>query len=190
MRLRVTRQEKREVSMNYKLAMALIISAATVGGCQKTGNSASRASSTATVDVSPNDAIRTAIQAHLAHNGNLNLKSFDTEIKDVSIDRDHAKAQVEFHVKNGAGIMQLTYALAMRDGAWSVIESVPGGSNFSHPSGGQAQVPAAGGSMGGQSAIFNALDNFQGRAATGPANLPPGHPPVVPAPKGGTPQAP
>jgi len=41
-------------------------------------------------------------------------------VKQVTIDRDHAQAQVEFHVKNGPGTMQLTYALAKRDGAWSV----------------------------------------------------------------------
>ena len=169
--------------MNCKLAMTLIISAAIVGGCQKAGNSASGAASSTTAEASPNDAIRTAIQAHLAHNGNLNLKSFDTEMKQITIDRDHADAQVEFHVKNGPGVMQLTYTLAKRDGAWSVVESVPVGSNFSHPSGGQAQAPMAGGSMGGESAIFHALDNFHGRAGANPKNLPPGHPPVVAAQK-------
>jgi len=108
--------------MNCKLAMTLIISAAIVGGCQKAGNSASGAASSTTAEASPNDAIRTAIQAHLAHNGNLNLKSFDTEMKQITIDRDHADAQVEFHVKNGPGVMQLTYTLAKRDGAWRTVE--------------------------------------------------------------------
>jgi hypothetical protein len=176
--------------MNSKLLMIFIISAATVCGCQKVGNSASGATSNISAEASPNDAIRNAIQAHLAHNGNLNLKSFDTEMKQVTIDRDHANAQVEFHVKNGSGVMQLTYALAKRDGAWSVVESVPVGSNFSHPTAGQPQTPAAGGSMGSDSAIFHALDNFQGRTMTGPANLPPGHPPVVAAPKSDTRQTP
>jgi hypothetical protein len=176
--------------MNYKLPMILIISAATVCGCQKTGNSASGAASNVPAEASPNDAIRTAIRAHLAHNGNLNLNSFDTEVKQVTIDRDHANAQVEFHVKNGSGVMQLTYALAKRDGAWAVVESVPVGSNFSHPSAGQAQAPLAGGIMSGESAIFHALDNFHGRAGTGAKDLPPGHPQVVAVPKDGTKQAP
>lgn len=176
--------------MNCKLAMTLIISAATVGGCQKTANPASGAASTITAEASPNDAIRTAIQAHLAHNGNLNLKSFDTEMKQVTIDRDRAEAQVEFHVKNGAGMMQRTYALAKRDGAWSVVESTSVQSNFSHPTSGEAQEPAAGEAMSGESSVFRALDNFHGRATTPPQNLPPGHPPVVAAPRNGTQQAP
>ena len=176
--------------MNYRLAMTLILSAAIVAGCQKAGSSAAGPASPITAEVSPNDAIRTAIQAHLAHNGNLNLKSFDTEVKQVTIERDHANAQVEFHVKNGSGIMQLTYTLAKHDGAWSVVESQPVGSNFSHPSVGQAQVPVAGGSTDGQSAIFNALDNFSGHVATAPKNLPPGHPPVVATPKEAGQQAP
>jgi hypothetical protein len=171
--------------MNCKVAMTLILSAATLAGCGQHGNSASSASSVARTDVSPNDAIRTAIQAHLSHNGNLNLKSFDTEVKQVTIDRDRAEAQVEFHVKNGTGMMQRTYALAKRDGAWSVVESLSVDSNFSHPTPGQAQAPAAGGAMGGESSVFRALDNFHGRAAvTPPQNLPPGHPPVVASPNG------
>ena len=175
--------------MNCKLALTLVLSAATVAGCQQHGNSASGAPSVATADASPNDAIRTAIQAHLAHNGNLNLKSFDTEVKQVTIDRDRAEAQVEFHVKNGTGMMQRTYALAKRDGAWSVVESLSVGSNFSHPTPGE-QAPALGGAMGGESSVFRALDNFQGRTATPPQNLPPGHPPVVASPNGGGRQTP
>jgi hypothetical protein len=175
--------------MNCKVAMTLVLSAATVAGCQQHGNS-SGAPSVARVDVSPNDAIRTAIQAHLAHNGNLNLKSFDTEVKQVTIDRDRAEAQVEFHVKNGTGMMQRTYALAKREGAWSVVESMPVDSNFSHPTLGQAQAPAEGGAIGGESSVFRALDNFHGRVATPPQNLPPGHPPVVASPNGGGQQTP
>ena len=82
---------------------------------------------------SAEDSIRTAIQAHLAHKGTLNLQAFDTDVKQVTITGDHASADVEFHVKGGPGAMQLTYALEKHDGAWSVIESDPVGSNFSHP---------------------------------------------------------
>jgi hypothetical protein len=81
----------------------------------------------------PEDSIRTAIQAHLAHKGTLNLQAFDTDVKQVTIQGDHAQAEVEFRLKAGPGAMQLTYALEKRDGAWSVIESDPVGSNFSHP---------------------------------------------------------
>src|SRR5712671_2624973 len=47
--------------------------------------------------------IRIAIEAHLAHKGTLNLKAFDTVMKQVTLKGDHAQAQVEFHVKNGGG---------------------------------------------------------------------------------------
>jgi len=71
----------------------------------------------------PEASIRTAIQAHLAHQGSLNLQAFDTDVKQVNIEGDHAQAQVEFRVKGGPGAMQLTYSLEKREGAWSVIES-------------------------------------------------------------------
>lgn len=175
--------------MKSKIAITLVVSAAVLAGCQQRGNSVSGFPAVTSADASPNDAVRTAIQAHLAHNGNLNLNSFDTEVKQVTFDGDHAQAQVEFHAKNGPGTMQLTYALAKRDGAWSVVESTPGGSNFSHPALDKARVPAAG-TMGGDPAIFRALDNFHGGAAAPAQKLPPGHPPVVASPKSGTQQTP
>ena len=176
--------------MKSRIAITLVVSVAVLAGCQQHANSLSGAPAVTSADASPNDAIRTAIQAHLAHNGNLNLKSFDTDVKEVTIDRDHAQAQVEFHVKNGPGVMQLTYQLEKRGGAWAVVESQPVGSNFSHPAFDKAQAPAASGTMGGDSAIFRALDNFHGAAAARPQKLPPGHPPVGAPPKGGAPQAP
>jgi hypothetical protein len=176
-----SKEGKREVIMKSGIIIALVVSVVIFAGCQHADSPSAPAVSSA--DASPNDAIRTAIQAHLAHNGNLNLKSFDTDVKQITIDRDHAQAQVEFHVKNGPGMMQLTYALAKRDGAWSVVESAPSGSNFSHPSLDKMQAPAADGSMGGDSGIFRALDNFHGRAAKPSQNLPPGHPPITVLPK-------
>lgn len=133
--------------MKSKIAITLVVSVAILAGCRQHASSLSGAPAATSADANPNDAIRTAIQAHLAHNGNLNLT------------------------------MQLTYALAKRDGAWSVVESIPGGSNFSHPALDKTQSPAAGGTMGADSAIFRALDNFHGGAAKPPQNLPPGHPP-------------
>jgi hypothetical protein len=168
--------------MKPRMAITLVCVAA-LAGCQQHANSPSGVQAVTPAEVSPNDAIRTAIHAHLAHNGNLKLNSFDTDVKQVTIDRDQAQAQVEFHVKNGPGTMQFTYALAKRDGAWSVVESTPGGSNFSHPGLDKAQAPPAGGTVGGDSAIFRVFDNFHGGAAKPPQNLPPGHPPVVAKPE-------
>lgn len=176
--------------MKSGIAITLAVSVAFLAGCQQHANSASAAGAVSSTEASPNDAIRTAIQAHLAHNGNLNLKSFDTEVKQVTIDRDRAQAQVEFRVKNGSGTMQLTYALAKRDGAWSVVESTPDGSNFSHPALDKTQTPPVGGTAAGDSAIFRALDNFHGRAAASPQNLPPGHPPITAFPKEVRPEKP
>jgi hypothetical protein len=168
--------------MRSKFAIILCISAMFMG-CQQRANPVAAAPAVASADASPNDAIRNAIQAHLAHNGNLSLNSFDTEVKQVNFDGDHAQAQVEFHVKNGPGTMQLTYALAKRDGTWSVIESTPSSSNFSHPALDKSRAPAAGGTMRGGSGVFRALDNFRGGAVAPQQNPPPGHPPVAASPK-------
>jgi hypothetical protein len=168
--------------MRFKIAIVLFVSAMLLG-CQQHANPVAVAPAVTSADASPNDAIRTAIQAHLAHNGNLSLNSFDTEVKQVNFDGDHAQAQVEFHVKNGPGTMQLTYALAKRDGAWSVVESTPASSNFSHPPLDKSQVPTAGGPPGGSSDVFRALDKVHGGGAATQQQLPPGHPPLAASPK-------
>lgn len=171
------------VTMRSKIAIVLCVCAAVVGCQQRANPVASAPSAAPQTDASPNDAIRTAIQAHLAHNGNLSLNSFDTEVKQVNFDGDHAQAQVEFHAKNGPGTMQLTYALAKRNDVWSVVESTPAGSNFSHPALDKSQAPGAGGTTGGGSGVFRALDNFRGGAPAAQPNLPPGHPPLATSPK-------
>jgi hypothetical protein len=80
-----------------------------------------------------NDAIRGAINGHLAARGNLNIDAFDTEIQQVEIQGDQAHADVVFRVKGGPGMMQLTYNLKRTGNAWGVVESNPVGSNFTHP---------------------------------------------------------
>jgi hypothetical protein len=82
---------------------------------------------------SDTDAIRAAIDAHLAGRSNLNTSAFDTEIQKVDIQGDEAKADVAFHVKGGPGMMQLTYNLKKTGTTWAVVESNPIGSNFTHP---------------------------------------------------------
>jgi zona occludens toxin (predicted ATPase) len=185
---RATSQEQQgkqdcEVFMKSQTLIFLVVSAVVFAGCRYRSNSVSGPPVLASADASPNDAIGAAIQAHLTHNGNLSLQSFETELKQVNLDGDHAQAQVEFHVKSGPGSMRLTYALAKRDGTWLVVGSTPGGSNFSHPALDKTQAPAADETVVGNSAIFRALDNFHGSAATRPQDLPPGHPPVVASPK-------
>jgi hypothetical protein len=176
--------------MKSPIKSFLMASAAVLVGCQHRGDSVPGVPVVASADSIPNEAIRTAIKAHLSHNTNLSLKSFDTEVKQVKVDGDHAQAQVEFHVKNGPGTMQLTYALIKQNGAWVVTGSMPVGSNFSHPALDKAQASPAGGTTAGDSSIFHVMDNLRGRTATGSQNLPPGHPPVTAAPKDTSPQAP
>jgi hypothetical protein len=113
---------------------------------------------------SPENSVRTAIQAHLAHRGTLNLQAFETDVKQVTIQGDHATAEVEFRVKDGPGAMQLTYALEKRDGAWSVVESDPVGSNFSHPALDQGQSPATNGAVGASHSLADTLRSFKAGA--------------------------
>ena len=120
---------------------------------------------------------RVAIEAHLAHKGTLNLQAFDTVVKQVTLQGDHAQAQVEFHVKNGPGMMQLTYALQKTGGTWSVIESNPVNADFSHPSLDPSQSPAAGAPTGSNPVVSDAVRNFKMGGTT--PNLPPGHPPMT-----------
>jgi hypothetical protein len=126
---------------------------------------------------SPEGGIRTAIQAHLAHQGTLNLQAFDTYVKQVTIQGDHAQAEVEFRVKGGPGAMQLTYALDKRDGAWSVVDSDPVGSNFTHPALGPSQSSPTNETAGASHSLADTLKSF-GVGAPPAQPLPPGHPPL------------
>ena len=71
--------------------------------------------------------IRAAIMTHLTQQSSLNVQSFDTDVKQVTIQGDHAHADVDFRVKNGAGVMQFTYELERHDGSWAVVGSNPVG---------------------------------------------------------------
>ena len=135
-----------------KMAL-LAVMATLVAGC-KNGSGAAQS------QAQTENAVRAAIQDHLAHQGNLNLQAFDTDVKQVTIQGDHAKAEVEFRIKGGPGAMQLTYSLEKHDGAWSVTNSDVG-SNFSHPGangdqGGSSTVPGANHSLGDTLRSFGA----------------------------------
>jgi hypothetical protein len=121
-------------------AVALIMALA--AGCTKNagpsittadGSANASAANVAAVPSGAEVSIRSAIQAHLEHQRNLNLQSFDTDVKQVNVQGDHAQAQVEFHIKGGPGVMQMTYALEKHDSVWSVVDSEPASSNFPHP---------------------------------------------------------
>ena len=106
----------------------------------------------------PEDSVRAAIQDHLAHNANLNLQAFDTDVKQVSIQGDHAQAQVEFRIKGGPGAMQLNYALEKRDGTWSVTSSDLD-SNSNHPAANQSQGESAN-TPGASHSLSDTLKSF------------------------------
>jgi len=145
--------------MKNLLPIALVAVVASIAaGCTKNAGPAQANAQ------NPEASIRTAIQARLAHQGNLNLQAFDTDVKEVTIQGDHAQAQVEFHVKGGPGVMQLTYALEKRDNSWSVVESDPVGSNFSHPSLDQGQAPGASGIPGSGHSLADTLKSFKAGA--------------------------
>jgi len=124
------------------------------------------------------DAIRTAIQAHLAHQGNLDLQAFDTVVTQVTIQGSRATADVEFRLKNSPGAMQLTYSLEQRDGTWSVVDSNPTGSNLSHPPVDQAQTAQPNGSPAASHPLADTLKAF-GLGGSGSPSLPSGHPPIT-----------
>lgn len=160
-----------------------------LAGCQSNAPSGAPAAA-ATQQAAPQaqssqDEIRTAIQAHLAHNSNLNVQSFDTVVKQVTINGDHAEAQVEFRVKGGPGAMELTYQLQRQGGAWAVVESAPQGGDFSHPplnqAAGAAGAPAP---AGNPNSLADTLRSFQQGGFGGPTSpasaptLPPGHPQI------------
>lgn len=119
------------------------------------------------------DAIRAAINAHVAAQGNLNASAFETEIQKVSIQGDQAEADVAFHVKGGPGVMQLSYTLKKTGRNWAVLQSDPVGSNFEHPALDGTGTPPGAATHGTSSDIFDA---FHEQLRTQPSGVatPPG----------------
>jgi hypothetical protein len=156
-----------------------------VAGCQKgtepsrTGSDSAVAPSVQTTQSSsPEPEIRAAIQEHLEHASNLNLQAFDTDVKQVTVQGSQAQAQVDFHIKDGSGVMQMTYKLENRAGTWTVVESNPVGDS-SHPPAGQSQAPATAPAPGGTpDSLADTLRSFKQGAAGAPPQLPPARPPL------------
>jgi hypothetical protein len=180
-----------EVAMKLLTAVMFVGLLATgPAGCKKGAdpvfapdNQASQASSQPQASEA---AIRTAIQMHLAQRGTLNLQAFDMDVTQVTIQGDRAQAQVDFRVKGGPGTMQLTYQLERREGNWTVIDSNPQGSNFSHPSLDAGQNPPAGAQAGGSGhSLADTLRSFKSGDGAGSTSLPSGHPPIA-QPSGST----
>lgn len=106
--------------------------------------------------VSDQDAIRTSIDKHLNERGDLNMSAMDREVKQISVDGDHANAQVEFRLKGGNARMEIEYTLERQGKEWTVSSSQPVGMGDLHSGGAQP---------------------FGGGTDSGSGQLPQGHPP-------------
>ena len=125
------------------LTCPIIFLLATTAGCKK--------------QVNDQDAIRASIDKRLNGRPDLNLSAMDRDVKQISVNGDHATAQVEFRLKQGNGSMQIEYALERQGGKWTITNSQPAGGQNPH-SGSMPPAPTAPDSGGN--------------------SMPQGHPPV------------
>jgi hypothetical protein len=95
------------------------------------------------------DAIRASIEKRLIGRTDLNMSAMDREIKQISVNGDHATAQVEFRLKGGDARMEIEYTLERQGKEWTVLNGQPMGGGSSAPEGGQ--VPPNGTNAGGDS---------------------------------------
>jgi hypothetical protein len=111
---------REDIRMNRRiLTCTMIILLAVAAGCKKQTND--------------QDAIRAGIEKHLNGRADLNLSAMDREVKQISVNGDHATAQVEFRLKQGNGSMQVEYTLERQGGEWTVTNSQPGGGQSPPP---------------------------------------------------------
>jgi hypothetical protein len=107
--------------MNLRiLTCTMIFLTCFVAGCKKQAND-------------QDAVIRASIEKRLNGRADLNLSAMDREVKQISVNGDHATAQVEFRLKQGNGSMQVEYALERRGGEWTVTSSQPAGGQSPHP---------------------------------------------------------
>ena len=68
------------------------------------------------------------------------MSAMDREVKQVSVNGDHATAQVEFRLKGSDASMEIEYTLERQGGEWAVLDGRPmgGGIHFLR----QGQCPA------------------------------------------------
>jgi len=83
--------------------------------------------------LSDEEAIRSSILQHLRENSSINLANMETTVEQVSINGDHAQAQVLFRTKQEGQSMTMTYALERSGGEWKVLRGQPSGGQTSHP---------------------------------------------------------
>jgi hypothetical protein len=79
------------------------------------------------------DAIRAGIDKHLSERAGLNMSAMDREVKQISVNGDHATAQMEFRIKGDEGQMDIEYTLERQGGEWKVVKSQPMAGQGAHP---------------------------------------------------------
>ena len=93
------------------------------------------------------DAIRTSIEKRLNGRSDLNMSAMDREVKQISVNGDHATAQVEFRLKGGDARMEIEYTLDRQGKDWAIVNSQPMGGGGSAP--GDGQMPPSAPDSGG-----------------------------------------
>lgn len=121
--------------IRWHLISVLAVLCAFTAGCGKTG--------------SDQDAIRASIEKHLNGRADLNLSAMDREVKTVTVNGDHANAQVEFRLKGGDARMEIEYSLERQGNDWTVLNSQPMGMGDAH-SGMEHMLPGGPDSGNGQ----------------------------------------
>lgn len=104
----------------YLIAAIFVVTFAI--GCRKQANSPDA-----------NAAIQAALQAHVSHQGNLNLAAMDMTVENISVNGNRAQAHVQFRLRDNNVTMEMLYDLDEQGGSWIVTHSQPSGGQFSHP---------------------------------------------------------
>lgn len=116
------RSPRMKLCWQSHIVIAVIFAAAFASGCQK--------------QAGPNDtrtAIQSALRQHVSQQSNLNLAAMDMNIENVTMNGDHAQAQVQFRLRENNVTMEMLYQLEEHGGSWIVTHSQPAGGQFSHP---------------------------------------------------------
>ncbi len=124
------------------------------------------------------DAIRESIQRHLTERGNLNLAAMVVDVKQVNLEGDHAKAQVEFRLKQGGAGMEMNYNLERHGGTWVVLGGQPAGGEISHPPLDQTHGNVTPGGASLSPPSDDPLFQFPQAPSSATSQLPAGHPPI------------
>jgi hypothetical protein len=92
---------------------------------------------------SDEEAVRASILQHLRQNSSINLAAMETTVQKVTVNGDHAEAQVLFRTKQEGATMQMTYALERTAGEWKVLKGQPAGGVSHPPMDGQHPLPGS-----------------------------------------------